>query len=133
MAYDFSLEDSLYKRLKPKLIAEGKRGQVIVIKCFGVSIKESDVVGIFPTFEEAYAAGLDKHGQVPMLVREIGSEECPRCGVEYTNVGHPLTPGKIMMRVCACLAIQSEGGGTRPRSSRVAARYRLRLAHGSRC
>ena len=31
MVHDLSLEDSLYKRLKPKLVADGKRGQFVVI------------------------------------------------------------------------------------------------------
>ena len=29
-------------------------------------------------------------------------KNCPHCGAPYENVGHPLKPGVIMMRVCKC-------------------------------
>jgi hypothetical protein len=29
-------------------------------------------------------------------------KDCPHCGAPHENVGHPLKPGVIMMRVCKC-------------------------------
>lgn len=28
---------------------------------------------------------------------------CPCCGEEFVNIGHPLKPGVVMMRDCACV------------------------------
>jgi len=27
---------------------------------------------------------------------------CPECKAEYENIGHPMKPGVIIMRVCKC-------------------------------
>jgi hypothetical protein len=91
----FAIEEVVYKRIKPKLVEEGRRGEFVVIK-------GEMILGTFPDFTQAYAAGCMKLGNVPMLVREIGGEDCPRCGAEYENVGHPLKPGVIMMKTCKC-------------------------------
>ena len=30
-------------------------------------------------------------------------KSCSACGEEYVNIGHPLKPGVVMMRDCACV------------------------------
>jgi hypothetical protein len=95
---DFSVEDSVYKRIKSKLLEEGRCGEFIVIK-------GETILGTFPDFAQAYAAGCMKFGSASVLVREIGGEDCPRCGSEYENVGHPLKPGVVMMRTCKCTTV----------------------------
>jgi hypothetical protein len=40
-------------------------------------------------------------------------DECPLCASAYENIGHPLKPGVIMMRVCKCkITMQTTSNGT---------------------
>ena len=56
-------EIEYYEEIKPSLLP-AHEGEFVVIK--GRSL-----LGIFPDFDEAYGAGLDALGYVPMLVHEI--------------------------------------------------------------
>lgn len=41
-----------------------------------------------------------------MMTTRLGDDmekACSVCGEEYINIGHPLKPGVIMMRDCACV------------------------------
>jgi hypothetical protein len=33
---------------------------------------------------------------------EAPPTHCDGCGAEYENIGHPMKPGVIVMRVCRC-------------------------------
>lgn len=55
-----------------------------------------------------------KHSNIDPMTIEMPAWEnnCSQCGAEYENIGHPLKPGVIMMRLCKCvITIQSIPGG----------------------
>jgi len=37
-------------------------------------------------------------------------ETCKQCGERFVNIGHPLKPGVIMQRICACVAEMHSSG-----------------------
>lgn len=50
----------------------------------------------------------------------IGWEKmCSVCGEEYVNIGHPLKPGVIMMRDCACVRESQTYSGSTIITTRV--------------
>lgn len=67
MPNEFEAETETYNRLKPELIAkfEGKF----------VLIKGKELVGVYDTPDAAYADGLRRLGNVPMLIKGVQREE----------------------------------------------------------
>jgi hypothetical protein len=35
---------------------------------------------------------------------------CPTCKCEYTNIGHPIYTGAIIVRTCGCRYVTVDGG-----------------------
>lgn len=55
----------------PSLLADGKRGRFALIH-------DSQVVELFPTFQEARLAGYDRFGIEPFLVQEVTDKPHPK-------------------------------------------------------
>lgn len=73
------LEDyiDIFMELLPEMIKEHKGKWTII----GEDMKP---LGFFETIGEAFCSGVDKYGQVPMLVREVSKEY-----LEYGRYGKP--------------------------------------------
>lgn len=56
-------EIARYEELKPSLLKEHEGEWVL--------IKGDELVGLFPTWEEAYDTGRTRFGNVPILVHEV--------------------------------------------------------------
>jgi hypothetical protein len=69
-----------------------------------------------------------------MMTRTIGWEKmCSVCGEEFVNIGHPLKPGVIMMRDCACVRETKTVEGVTIITARVPTleeRAKWRIGHG---
>ena len=62
-----SVELAHFEKIKPELLQHYK-GQFALIK-------SEELVGTFTKREEAYAAGVKRFGNVPMLIRQVLPEE----------------------------------------------------------
>ncbi|MFB3880551.1 MAG: hypothetical protein ACE149_04770 [Armatimonadota bacterium] len=64
-----ALKDELafYERNKPEFLLEHE-GKFVLIK-------DSQLIGVFESAEQAYAEGLDKLGNVPFLIKQVAREE----------------------------------------------------------
>lgn len=64
---------------------------------------------------------LDSVDQRKVLELELDDEDkcCSMCGEAYVNIGHPLRPGSIIQRVCACVFEHEQSGTTTIFSARA--------------
>src|SRR5262249_27453219 len=67
---NFEKELKLYNARKAQLLSDKLEGQYVLIK-------SDEFVGVYPNGDSAYKAGLEKFGNVPMLIKQICSEERP--------------------------------------------------------
>jgi hypothetical protein len=58
------VEWELFRRERPRLLAEGHEGRWVLVK-------GQELVGVFDTWEEAGRVGVQKFGVVSMLVQQI--------------------------------------------------------------
>ena len=65
-----------YKRMKEKLLKENE-GKV-------VAIKDSNIIGIYDSEEEAFKNVVENYGFVPVLIKRIVREEKPENLPSYT-------------------------------------------------
>ena len=77
-------EIAYYNERKPDLV-EHYLGQFVLIR-------ERELAGSFTTFDEAYAEGVKRYGNVPMLIRRVQKDEpvdhIPALSLGLTRV-HP--------------------------------------------
>ena len=59
----FEKEYQIFEKKKPELLKTNS-GYFAVIK-------EEELLGVYPTFQEAYSAGLKRWGNVEMLIEEV--------------------------------------------------------------
>jgi hypothetical protein len=57
-------EWELFRRERPRLLAEGHEGRWVLVK-------GEAIIGLFDSGDEAYNVGLERFGVVPMLVQQI--------------------------------------------------------------
>jgi hypothetical protein len=68
MALERELET--YRRELPRLLGEGSAGK-------WVAVLGEDLLGVFPTMEGAFEAGLERFGDRSFLVKEVVEKETP--------------------------------------------------------
>ena len=63
-----ALEWNTYRREVGRLLAEGQEGKFVLIK-------EETIIGLFDSWDAAYAAGLQRYLLEPLLVHQIQTRE----------------------------------------------------------
>lgn len=69
-AVTFDKELETYRRELPRLILEGKGGQHALIR-------GDEILGYFPDFERALAAGYERCGEDFFLIKQVGEPDRP--------------------------------------------------------
>lgn len=78
---DFAREEEAYGRELPRLVRD-HLGKVALVH-------QDEVVGIYPTADEALSAGYRRFGYVRLMVKEIRAREEPPDFVSQVDVAHP--------------------------------------------
>jgi hypothetical protein len=77
---DFTRENAAYEKERERLIAE-HRGKIALIH-------EDELVGIFPTADEALLEGYRRFGLVKMMLKQIDDSDSPEV-ISHVDTQHP--------------------------------------------
>ncbi|MFL5327407.1 MAG: hypothetical protein ACJ8C4_00705 [Gemmataceae bacterium] len=61
-------EVATYQRELPRLLAEGREGQFVLIR-------GSEIIGLFPSWDDARNVGLNRYSMTPFFVKQIAEKE----------------------------------------------------------
>jgi hypothetical protein len=77
----FAREEAAYAREAARLVRD-HRGKVALVH-------QDEVVGVYPTADEALSAGYRRFGYVRLMVKEIGDPGEPPAFVSQVDIDHP--------------------------------------------
>lgn len=81
VTYDFSVEETVYRRERERLIRD-HLGKFVLIH-------GDELVGVFETFDEAIAEGGRRFGWVPMMIRDIVADDEGPIYIPHADINDP--------------------------------------------